>query len=71
MSNLRRISRRYCLPLEEINIIINDLIFITKTENKLIPRNDEVFAIHEVFARLVAYFDILAEDAKVRILTSR
>ncbi|KOY31412.1 ATP-binding protein, partial [Vibrio parahaemolyticus] len=43
---------------------------IAKAENKLIHRHDEVFAVQEEIDRLVAYFEILAEDAEVRIVSS-
>ncbi|MCV5647508.1 hypothetical protein OFN55_32795, partial [Escherichia coli] len=59
--------------LEELNRItktINDLLYIAKAENKLIHRHDEVFAVQEEIDRLVAYFEILAEDAEVRIVSS-
>ncbi|MBS9869641.1 heavy metal sensor histidine kinase [Vibrio alginolyticus] len=59
--------------LEEIYRItktINDLLYIAKAENKLIHRNDEVFAVHEELARLVEYFEILADDAEVQIVSS-
>ncbi|ENY5165505.1 TPA: heavy metal sensor histidine kinase [Vibrio parahaemolyticus] len=59
--------------LEELNRItktINDLLYIAKAENKLIHRHDEVFAVQEEIDRLVAYFEILAEDADVQIVSS-
>lgn len=55
--------------LDRITKTINDLLYIAKAENKLIHRNNEMFAVHEELARLVAYFEILAEDAKVRIVS--
>ncbi|HHY0518310.1 TPA: ATP-binding protein, partial [Vibrio parahaemolyticus] len=45
-------------------------LYIAKAENKLIHRHDEVFAAQEEIDRLVAYFEILAEDAEVRIVSS-
>ncbi len=59
--------------LEELNRItktINDLLYIAKAENKLIHRHDEVFSAHEELARLVTYFEILAEDTGVKILST-
>ncbi len=56
--------------LEELNRItrtINDLLYIAKAENKLIHRNDEEFAVHDELARLIEYFEILADDASVKI----
>lgn len=59
--------------LEELSRItktINDLLYIAKAENKLIHRNDEMFMVHEELARLVEYFEILADEAAVQIISS-
>ncbi|WP_447474719.1 heavy metal sensor histidine kinase [Vibrio harveyi] len=59
--------------LEELNRItktINDLLYIAKAENKLIHRHNEHFAVHEQLAHLIEYFDILAEDSALSIITS-
>lgn len=56
--------------LYRITKTINDLLYIAKAENKLIHRNDQVFAVHEELARLVEYFEILADDAEVQIVST-
>lgn len=56
--------------LEELNRItktINDLLYIAKAENKLIHRNDEVFDVHDELVHLIEYFEILADEASVKI----
>lgn len=56
--------------LEELNRItrtINDLLYIAKAENKLINRNNELFSVQDVLSRLTEYFEILADDASIKI----
>ncbi|MGR4989603.1 heavy metal sensor histidine kinase [Vibrio rotiferianus] len=56
--------------LERITKTINDLLYIAKAENKLIHHHNERFAVHEQIARLIEYFEILAEDSDLAIITS-
>jgi len=59
--------------LEELNRItktINDLLYIAKAENKLIHRNDEVLDAGKELSHLIDYYEILADDASVKLVNS-